>query len=128
MSDQVHFLNGKPLKVDRKTIKIDSLHLLDTHWPNVTVMRSCYITDPDVLALSAFTDDLEPLAAFSVNLPGTPPSPGCIWLKTWSEGKDNAVELVRLGLIEFTGRQAEAGFAVALEARLLGDLAVEVSV
>lgn len=109
---------------ETKSIEVNSITLFDTPYFDVTVTRSAYYSDPDTLALVA-TWDGEPLAAFSVNLPGNPPAPGCVWLKTWSEGVGVTAQLVKLGIVETTGRSAEAGYSRAIEARIIGKLAVD---
>lgn len=107
------------------SITVPSIRLVGEFYRDVTVTRSQYLSDPDTLALVANTADGEPLAAFSVNIVGDPPSPGCVWVKTWSEGEGVLEQLERLGVLRRTGRTAKAGFAVAREARLLGGLAVQ---
>jgi len=106
-----------------KTTVIPSITLVGSVWLNVTLMRSAYYSDPEVWALAANCDDGEPLAAFSVNLANNPPAPGCVWIKTWSEGEGVAEQLGKLGIIELTGRHATAGYSVAVEARIIGALA-----
>jgi hypothetical protein len=113
------------LPPEPKYASIPSITLGGTAWPNVTLIRSAYYADPDTIALAANTEDGEPLAAFSVNLHGNPPAHGAIWVKTWSEGEGVAEQLVALGIIELTGRKAAAGYSLAVEAKLIGELAVE---
>ncbi len=106
-----------------KTTVIPSITLAGADWPNVTLIKSAYYSDPDTLALAANTEEGEPLAAFSVNLHGDKPAPGCVWLKNWSEGVGVPEELVKLGIVELTGRTATAGYATAVEGRIVGKLA-----
>lgn len=60
----------------------------------------------------------ERVATVTVNLP---PSEGCVWVKTWSEGIFE--EMVARGLLEETGRTMPTGYVAAREARLIGPLA-----
>jgi hypothetical protein len=106
---------------EMKTTVVESITLVGTEWKNVTIMRSAYMSDPGVWALVANTEDGEPLAAFSVNL-GQDPREGCVWIKTWSEGEGALEELERLGIVQRTGRKTPAGYSMAVEARVLGDL------
>lgn len=103
---------------ESRTTVVESIHLVGIDWPNVTILRSVYLSDPGTWALAANTAEGEPLSAFSVNL-DTRPAEGCIWVKTWSEGEGALEELIRLGIVEPTGASCAAGYAVAIEARII---------
>lgn len=62
------------------------------------------------------------VATVTVNL-DTPPSEGCVWVKTWSENEGILEALVARGLLEETGRTMPTGYVSAHEARLIGPLA-----
>lgn len=111
----------EPPEVTRMTVP--ELRLRWGQFKEAVLIKSVYVSSPEVTALAAHTAEGEPLCAFSVNLVDNPPKPGCIWVKTWSEGAGNLEELERLQLAVRTGRFANAGFGVAYEVRLIGDLA-----
>lgn len=69
-------------------------------------------------ALRLWSDE-GPLATATVFLEGQPAAEGCVWIKDWSENAGMFTSLIAAGVIEPTGRTAQAGFATAHEGRLL---------
>ena len=69
-------------------------------------------------AIIAYMDNGERAFVATVNMP-LPPKGNCVWLKGWSENEGMPAELVRLKLVEFTGRTAKTGYTFAQEAKLL---------
>jgi hypothetical protein len=78
-----------------------------------------YVSAPDTLAVTLIgSDSGEPIAKVSVNIPDSPPQPGCIWAKTWAENEGIADWLIEVQIAEPTGRLHSA--TGALEYRLIG--------
>jgi len=70
------------------------------------------------IALALGPED-DPLGVATVNLIGSPPAEGCVWIKDWSENEGVLVSLVMAGVIARTGRTATTGYVIAHEAQLL---------
>lgn len=73
------------------------------------------------LAISFF-DEEGPYAKLTVNMPDDHLDPGEVFIKDWSENEPLALALLDAGWIEYTGREVQAGFAIAKVARLAGPL------
>lgn len=87
-------------------------------YPNVEVVFSTY--QRGGVAIQLYDED-GPLGTASVYMDGNEPSPGCVWIKDWSENEGILESLTKAKVIEPTGRTIQAGYAVAHEARLLVD-------
>lgn len=74
----------------------------------------------DAIAVLAYeVGSEEEFGVLSVNLPDQPPSPGCFWLKDWSENEPMAKAVLKGGLVKLTGRTAATGHVEAKEAMLV---------
>lgn len=71
-----------------------------------------------IQAVDARTGELD--ATVTVCMPEMPQE-GCVWIKDYGENEGWEDELLRLGLIELTGRTCSSGFVVVNEGRLIGD-------
>lgn len=99
---------------------IGTIKMGGTTWRDVTMTTEVYEAGGVALQLYT-TDDLyeELLCTATVYLEGQPPADGCVWIKNYSENEGLDQELVRLGIVELTGRTARTGWVEVPEARLL---------
>lgn len=92
---------------------------------NGEVYRDCFIEVVEYFhggtCLIALGDE-GPIATLTVWV-DEPPSPGCVWIKDWSENSGVLASLEELGLVERTGRIYPTEWVEAIEVRLIGDLA-----
>lgn len=73
------------------------------------------------IAIKAYSKFCEPMFTATV-CADKPPSPGCVWLKGWSENEGIPEALVKAGVVELTGKTIQCGYVDAVEARLLVDI------
>lgn len=69
-------------------------------------------------ALRLWWED-ELLCTATVVLADATPAAGCVWIKDWSENEGVLNSLIEAGIVEPTGRVAQAGYVIAQEARVL---------
>lgn len=102
-------------------LKIDSITIGETVWTDVEVEFAEYASG-GLTAIELWTNEdgwREPLATVTVNIVSDPPAEGCVWVKDYSENAGMLLEMVRLGILEPTGRYTQAGFVSVPEARIL---------
>jgi hypothetical protein len=80
--------------------------------------------------LELYSESGEPYARISFYAhndgEGYPASPGCFWLKDWSENEDIAKFLLAEGYVKLTGREIPyAGFVTYKEAKLIKETGEE---
>lgn len=85
---------------------------------DVTLHRRTYQDGSPALLLTEADTGL-PFGTATVFLVHEAPSEGCVWIKDWAENEGMLASLVEAGVIEVTGRVAQAGFVHAHEGRLL---------
>jgi glutamate 5-kinase len=61
----------------------------------------------------------EQVAVATVRLVHEAPAEGCVWIKDYAENEGMLASLVAAGVVEATGRWAQAGFVTVPEARPL---------
>ena len=62
-----------------------------------------------------------PVFCATVNVPEFTPNEGCCFLKGWSENEGLPDALVKVGIVELTGRVVPCGYCSAKEARILSN-------
>lgn len=67
-------------------------------------------------------EDGSPWATLTVNMPDDHLADGEVFIKDWAENEEMVLALIDAGWIEYTGREVQAGFAIAKAVRLAGDL------
>lgn len=109
----VRYMHGRKARpsVWRRTMDIS---LGGVTYKDVTVSKDKYGDG----SLALILEDGERIAVVSVWLEEHP-ADGCIWVKNYSENSGIQEEMVSLGLLELTGRVAQAGFVTVQEARVL---------
>lgn len=103
--------------MNMKTIgTLKSITLSGHTYAGVLVVMSEYHAGGTAIVLC--DDQNEQLATATVWLE-TPPAPGCVWIKNWSENVGMLEALTDAGIIKPTGRIRMTGFVSADEAELV---------
>ena len=77
-----------------------------------------YYTSGEVAIQGKTVEDEELLFVATVAL-NEKPADNCVFLKGWAENEGIPEALVKVGIVEFTGRKVKTGFCEAIEAKLL---------
>lgn len=100
---------------------IPKITLGGSTWTNVTLKLEKYAHGEGLAMQLYITEDLyeELLATCTLNLVGTPPHDGCVWIKNYAENAGMLLELTKAGIVEPTGYYTQSGYVDVPEARIL---------
>ena len=88
----------------------------------VTALPEFARYDNGRLAIKMVETDEMPYATLTVNMPNDFLAEDEVFIKDWAENEEMVLALLEQGWLEYTGREVQAGFAIAKVAHLAGPL------